>query len=271
MIILRKRLRTSRIMIACVALVATTGIAYGDPAITGDVIVASFSNPALSGNIIPLAGQQSYFDNSSTAVYSIYNSSDPTTSGTPPVQSTGSQLNWGAGDFPDPNFSNLTFFGRPVPANASVPFDLGFLRYTNGTSDLSSLIFGGTLTFYATNDGTNLIPIGSTFINIVTTSNLSVAGSEAHDADFISLSGIANKTFNVYEGATAGAEIYGYITGDPQLTLTDIVLAPGQSANGFIGNGQPASLPEPSPLFLGLIAALGSTAFAWTRRNRRDV
>jgi hypothetical protein len=239
---------------------------------TGSVIVAAFSDPVLSGNLLPLPGNPSYFDNTSTAFDFINNSTDTTLGGTPLLQQTGSQLVWGN----SPGFSSLTFFGRPIPADPSVPFDLGFLAFGNGTSQLNSLIFGATITFYLAPPNSTLAPgtesIGSSTINIVTTANLGVAGSEAHDADFISLSGLAGQTYNVYEGAAAGAELYGYIVGDPVLHLTGFVLAPGQSGNGFIGNGQPAvSTPEPSTLALAGISTLCSLAVAQRRRRKSSV
>ena len=234
---------------------------------SGSVILGVFSDPVLQGNIIPLAGGQSYYDNSQTASYLISNSTDGTLGGTPPGQQTGSQLTWGN----TPGFSSLVFFGKPVAADPTTPFDLGTIEFGNGTSQLSSLIFGATMTFYLGQPGPNTIvpgapSIGSSALDIVTTANLGVAGSEAHDADFISLSGLANQTFNVFEGAYASAELYGYITGDPVLHLTSIVLNPGQEANGFIGNGQP--VPEPTSLALGLVGIGVGAAYASLSRRR---
>jgi hypothetical protein len=262
-------LRHTQITFAFVAVIALALVMPASAGIVaGSVLVGEFSDPVLQGSIIPLAGQPSYYDNTSSAVYSVSNSTDPTLVGTPPVQHTGSQLNWGVLPGTTPDFSSLVFFGRPIPADPSQPFDLGTIEFTNGTSQLTSLIFGATLNFYATTDGQVLDAVGSSAINIVTTANLGVAGSEPHDADFVSFSGIANKTLNVFEGAVGSAELYGYIVGDPVLVLTDIVLNPGQSNSAFIGNGQPpAPTPEPSALVMAAIGTLGCLGYAWRRRR----
>jgi hypothetical protein len=234
-------------------------------------IVAMFSNPVLQGNYIQTDGTPLPLDNSSTANYFIQNSLDPATIGTPPFfQQTASQLSWGAFDssvtYP---FSLLLFFGKQVPGDPSQTFDMGELVYLNGTSFQQTLIFGATMTLFAT-DTTLTNPTcdpvtmacGVSTINIVTTANLGLQGDptfQAHDADFISISGAANQTFNVYEGSIATAELYGRFVGDPQIVVDSIVLNPGQELNGFIGNGQGQVAPEPASMVLfgaGLVALL---------------
>ena len=62
---------------------------------------------------------------------------------------------WGTGAY-DPPSSDVDFFGAPIPIDyvQGKPFDLGTLTYNNGTSDLTTMIFGATMTFYFTVDGT---------------------------------------------------------------------------------------------------------------------
>jgi len=223
-------------------------------------ILGVFSNPVLMGNIAnsPSLGQLSFYDNTNTAVVVTNNSTDPALAGTPPLQATGSALVWGASAVgTPPTFSVLTFFGAPIPADINTPFKAGTFTFLNGTSDLTSLIFGATLSFYD-----NVISpeayLGSDTIIITTTSNLGQAASQ--DADYINVCGnqsnICAKSINAIEGGAVTVDLYGTIVGDPMLTFSDVVLAAGQSTttNGFVGNDLPlGTVPEPGAF--GLIPA----------------
>jgi|ERR1019366_3217515 hypothetical protein len=222
------------------------------------VVVATFSDPVLTGIVYDGAtGYPSYYDNTSTAVYGIANSTDPTLIGTPPRQQFGSGITWGS----NPTNSSLVFFGAPIPTDyvQGNPFDLGTIYFNNGTSDVTTLIFAATMTFYYTVDGniSDASKIGVDYLKIYTTFN---TGTDRQNADFITLSGLTGVSFNVYEGAGATAELWGYIEGDPTLTLTGMTLDPGQEGNGFIGNGQVT--PEPSSLALLGSGVVGLAAFA---------
>jgi len=98
---------------------------------------------------------------------------------------------------------------------------------------------------------------------LATTAN---TGTTAQNADYITFSGLANKSFNVFEGATAIGGLVGFIIGDPVLSLTDITVSQGQSANGFVGNSPPLPVSEPASLTLlgGALLGLGLM-----RRRRR--
>jgi hypothetical protein len=104
------------------------------------------------------------------------NSTDPTLAGTPALQATGSKLQWGSDASVDPSeqFSELIFFGAPVPANIHQPFEAGVITYLNGTSNLNSLIFGASLSLYD-NVVSPQTYLGTDTVIITTTSNLGVS------------------------------------------------------------------------------------------------
>jgi hypothetical protein len=235
---------------------------HAAPTAQGAYVVAQFSAPVLSGSVYDTNNQPLSLDNTASAVRMIVNSTDV-------PQTAGSTLTWGS----NPDSSSLTFVGNSIPADPTAQFNIGTLTYTNGTSDVSTIIFAATLSFFKTQTGRDLTLIGSSSITIQTTLNQAVPGSEAHDADSVYFSSanstagsISMLTFHVYESATASADLMGTITGDPVLRLTDIVIAPGQENNGFIFNGTgPLPLvPEPSSLTL-LALGLGGIAMVWYR------
>jgi hypothetical protein len=232
---------------------------------TQGTIIGIFGSVVTNGFILhsPDLNSSTYFDNADTAFYSITNSTNPTLVGTPPGQATGSALVWGS----TPDFSTLDFFGAPIPGDLSQTFRIGRLTFGNGTSALNSLIFGATISFYA-NSVTAANFLGTDTIIINTTSNL--LGSTAQDSDYLNICGnqsnICASSINAVESSQGGtgvtADLFGIIVGDPQLFLTSVLLAPGQSAelNGFIGTDAPlAAVPEPASLgILGLaLAGLG--------------
>lgn len=130
----------------------------------------------------------------------------------------------------------------------------------NGTSALTSLIFGATLSFYdATTGGTFL---GSDSVIISTTSNqysgTGLSASQlATDADYINICGnnssICASSLEAYEDSEGGtgvtATLTGKLVGDPHIDLTGISVPPSQYATGgVVGNEPPLGLPEPSTL-----------------------
>lgn len=220
--------------------VCATGIHSGS-------ISGIFSNPVLSGIDIDVNGNPVPLDNTTTAVDTGFGTNS---------------ITWGN---PFPISSALTFTGNSF--NGVAPgqvFDLGTIAYTNGTSAAQTLIFGATLTLSV--DPTAGGPIGPavSHLGIMTTANGGV--SKFRDADFISFD-VFPVTFNVFEGSTATADLFGTIVGDPALTITGIELDSGQSNNGFIGHGQP-SLPDSGDTFVLMGMAFGALALFQTLMHR---
>lgn len=260
------------------SLLSSSAMASGIP---GETIVGVFSNVILAGTSFnnPAVGQTKAYDNSGTADYSIVNSTNPTLSGSPPLQSTGSALIWGDNNGGAGAPSTLDFFGAAVPSNLGSNFRLGRITYSNGTSSLASLIFGATISFYATS-GSSSTYLGSDTIYISTTSNHGASTSQ--DSDYISICGnqsnICSSSINAVESSEGGTgvtvDLYGTIVGDPQLFINSAQLTPGQtsSMNGFIGSDLPAPIPLPAsaPLFGAALAALGAIGAGLKRRKAAE-
>lgn len=274
-----------------IALVLGTLQARADGLPSGGTIIGVFSDPIYSGFVShdPNISSSTYFDNTATAPLSlsIVNSTDPTLGGTPALQATGSKLQWGSDNSVDPSeqFSELIFFGAQMPANIHQPFEAGVITFLNGTSDLTSLIFGASLSLYA-----NVVSpqtfLGTDTVIITTTSNLGAA--LAQDADYISICGngsnICGSSIEAYENSQGGtgvtAVLMGQIVGDPQLQFSDVALAPVQTnlldpgsppgLTGLVGDQAAAGvIPEPStwPMMILGFAGLGLMGYRTKRAS----
>lgn len=225
---------------------------YGAP-ISGTV-TGQWSNPILSGNLILTDGSTAFFDNSTTAVFSVLNVTDGSGPST-----------FSSGAFPDGSqpFSFLSFAGATLSnAPLNTPVLLGRLTYINGTSSLDSITFGATLTLSVLNLPT-VLPLVAT-ANLLTTQN---TGTDPFfDADFLSLDVLFPASFNVFEGQTATADLFGRFVGNDQLQLTSIQLSPGETG-GFIGGGATTTIPEPSTLAASLIGLAGLALYARKRQQ----
>ena len=146
----------------------------------------------------------------------------------------------------------------------------------NGTSDLTSLIFGASLSLYdnVVSDATYL---GTDTVIITTTSNLNADATQ--DADYINICGngsnICSKSIEAIEDSQLGtgvtAELQGQIVGDPQLQFTDVTVSPDQLATGGLVGAEAAAgvVPEPSTwamIMLGF-AGLGLMGYRTKRAS----
>jgi hypothetical protein len=271
-----------------VALALGTLQARADGLPPGGTIIGIFSDPIYSGFVThdPNISSSTYFDNTATAPrsLSIVNSTDPTLEGTPPLpgetplQATGSKLQWGSDASVDPSeqFSELIFFGAQIPSNIHEPFEAGVITYLNGTSDLTSLIFGASLSLYD-NFVSPETYLGTDTVIITTTSNL--GADLAQDADYINICGngsnICGSSVEAFEDSQGGtgvtAVLQGQIVGDPQLQFTDVAVSPDQLATGGLVGAEAAAgvVPEPSTwamIMLGF-AGLGLMGYRTKRAS----
>lgn len=233
-----------RFLAVAVSLMGAALLCFGSPAMAHPVsgqLRGIFSDPVvLTGSTLDGAtAAPTFFNNSATGFFSGIGTN---------------VFNWGTGAFAL-NQSTLTFVGNTISGQASdQPFSLGTISYTNGTSDLTSLVFGVDLTLSVPGDG-SVTPLTS-HIKIVTSSN---TGTTAQNADFVGFTSFA-ATFNVFESATAFANLNGRFVGDPMIQLDGFSLQPGQGVNGFIGaGGLPQAVSEPGSFaLLGLGLAFGA-------------
>ena len=206
-------------------------------------VTATFSNPVLSGNVIDINGSNLPLDNSGTAFFTGMGTND---------------ITWGT----TPGSSHLFFLSDSFSnVSAGDTIHLGTIIYTNGTSDLTTLIFGTTMTL---STGGVTDPLVSA-MNIVTTNNTGL--SPARDSDFIGFSDFP-ETFNVYEGATSSIELFGHIVGDPQLKFDSIVVSAVATDAGFIGHGV-GGIPEPAAWMFMILGFFGLGGALRVRRSRQ--
>jgi hypothetical protein len=243
--------------------VTHTGHAVENQAFSGS-LNATFSSPVKDGTL-PGSGCTGFcIDNTITAV------STPT----PVINS----FAWGN----NPDSSSLVFMPTAFTGQGpNVDFTIGTLKYHNGTSALTSLVFG--VHFHLAFDGTilcagiacNVIPtvnpydadlIISTTVNAGVT-NLADSDSVSFKVAFCTVAVGPKPPFcsdvsmllHVFENDTATATLKGMFFSEPDLLLTGITLPP-DDPHGFV-----VTVPEPGSLTL---LGLGLGGIALTRRFR---
>jgi len=206
----------------------------------------------LSGNLIDgLTKTTTPLDNSATAACDL--------AGCPVllVGNPGDTVTWGTSATATPPNSTLVFTGSTFTNQApNVPFTIGHFSYTNGSSDVSSLIFGASLTLTLKDMNNQVLDTKTLALQIKTTSN---TGSDMDNRDVVEFPAVFPTSFgtfsvsslDVFEGFTKPFDLIGQIVGDPTLELLQIVAEPGFDDAGFVGTG--LDIPEPAGLtFLGV-------------------
>jgi len=183
-------------------------------------------------------------------------------------------ITWGlSNNIGEPNIPNaLTFtpatFSGITANPESAAFEIGTVTFFNSSVLRNTDIGGATLTITLnTNQGAIQDIVNLQF---VATSNTGI--SPQRDSDwvqgFVPLTGTVS--LNAFEDATVTATLSGKIFGDPMLTITNIELAPGQTGNGFIGNGikDIPKIADTGATFCLLLIGLGATRLAQRTMSR---
>jgi hypothetical protein len=231
--------------------------------IAGDPVFGQWVSPVFVGSLLDgktgAVFPPGVVNTSGTAVYGL-GSASPSSSTT---------IFWGSNPSPGtaPPSSSITFTGNPsIPATkGTANFPIGSFSFTNGTSINGSEIFGATLALYA-KAITGNIPIGSIAFTFTATVN---DGTAPQNADYLNVAGIKS-SFNVLEGATTSASLFGTIVGDPIFVPQFFQLDPNQTG-GFIGNSPPApNTPLPASWVM-MLTGLGAISLACYRRSKMQV
>ena len=228
--------------ILAIGLLNGAGTSLASPfAMYSGTISGVFTDPVLIGFNSDL-GVLVPIDNSATAVYEGFGSNS---------------ITWGTGS--DPR-NQVTFTGASfADIQPDQTFKLGTLTYTNGSANVTTTIFGATLTL-SVNGALVTIDPAVDRMGVLATINYGIDARA--DADLLTFDA-SSHTFNVFETHTAVADVFGRIVGDPILVFTGIALAPGQEANGFIGDGV-FLIPEPVTVAL---FGIGLAGLGFARRR----
>jgi hypothetical protein len=213
------------------------------PAVAGPTysgtITGAFDTPTLIG---------AYFDADSRQPVECDN-----TSGDGGFGAATSNFTWGdaiggsAVEFVGNSFSDVA---------AGEVFPLGTVAYFNGWNTPASLVFGLSMQLSA---GEGITP----FVGAVEmTSTLNHNVDRLADADVLTFDAVESPiTLAAFEKATVKATVYGKITGDSELQVTSMRLAPGESEHGCVSDA-PLGDSLPCASVCGSVCAAGTSALA---------
>lgn len=212
-------------------------------------IFGAFSDPILSGDVLVPAGHPLFTDNGSTAVYSIVNSSG--------IAEYRSGNDLGGSGRP----STITFQGAPfVDVAPREEFELGTIRFFDGTSSLDSLTFGVTLTLWVAGQP-SITPI-SVLIKLQTTVDDSDSANKHPDFIWLPISSTKSQ-IHIQNGTNATVHITGRIIGDPRLYVGGLSLDSSSSDTASI-----TAVPLPGTLPLAIV---GMASWLAVRRRKTSL
>lgn len=243
----------SRALIAALAAIIFGNVAVASP-ISGDV-TAAFTDPVLNGSYYTLGGTWASQNNTATAQWT--NVGPLLDEFNQPVPNS-SFIQWG-----DNTPSYIGFVGNTLVNQApDTFFDLGHVYYGNGSSFVTSLIFGATMTINIP----GVTPLPLTLMMVATENG---TGSPLGDADYVIFLSML-QAVGAYEGSIVSATLQAKIVGDPAMSGPIFQLDPGQGINGFALPSNvlpvPPNVPLPAslPMFVTGLAGLG-----WLARRKR--
>ena len=243
------------------------GLWQGGTPAKADTITGVFSNVIAAGNVLndPTVGTSTYLDNTGTIVVGTATPGGAACTGA-------NTLCWGSDPgvgLPDnQQYSELVFTGATsFNSSSGATQNIGTISFLNGTSALTSLIFGATLSLYDNGDF-----VGADSIIINTTSNqysgtgLTLAELNT-DADYINICGndsnICASSIEAYEDSEGGTgllvDLSGNLVGDPTLDLDNVAVDPseaGCTTCGVVGDEQALGVTPEPPAFVLMSTAL---------------
>jgi hypothetical protein len=227
-----------------------------------------FTGPVLTGRSINTDGTlTAVYDNTLSAVYSGMGTNAVQWGDCPAViidPVTGADSGCGANNGVA-RFSALSFTGTAFSnVAANTDFLLGTLTYSNGTSRSTTVIFGLTAEISIALSGGGVVDPKVAAGELWGTLNANDPANPNRDADFVYFPFLL-VSFNVLEGSTSTANVYGRIVGDPYLEVTRLEAT---DANGYVGNG-PADFVVPEPSAWTLLGAGLVSLFVLRRRMAR--